>query len=84
MMVIVIRHIHPSFENGKKVYELHVIFQETDGKLRRWSKLRLLEEPRNTFVSTLSARLPDFSGKAILQTAIYFPKIKTLQVSGPQ
>ncbi len=42
MMLFAIRHILPSFENRKKVYELHTIFQETDDKLSRWSKLGLL------------------------------------------
>jgi hypothetical protein len=32
----------PSFENRKKVYKLNIIFQETDGKLKRWLKLGLL------------------------------------------
>jgi hypothetical protein len=41
MMLFVMRHILASFENKTKstVYELHIIIQETDGKLRRWSKL---------------------------------------------
>jgi hypothetical protein len=42
--VLVIGHILPSFENKIKstVYELHTVIQETDGKLRRWSKLGLI------------------------------------------
>jgi hypothetical protein len=35
ILLIVNRQILPSFENRKKVYELHTIFQKTDGKLRR-------------------------------------------------
>jgi hypothetical protein len=40
-MLYVNRNVLPSFENRKKVYEPHTIFQETDGKLRRWLKLGL-------------------------------------------
>ncbi len=43
MMLIVNRHILLSFENSKKIYEIYTIFQETDIKLRRLSKLGLLQ-----------------------------------------
>ena len=39
-MLILIRHILPSFENGKKLHELGTIFQETDRKLKRWWKVK--------------------------------------------
>ncbi len=49
MMLFLIRKIFPSFENRIKVYELTTIFQETDRKLRRWSKLVLLRHPDPQF-----------------------------------
>jgi hypothetical protein len=47
-MLIVNRHVLSSFENRKNVYALHTIFQKTDGKLRRWTKLGLLHYLPNT------------------------------------
>jgi hypothetical protein len=57
MILVFFRHVLSSFENKKKVYELHNIFQETDGKLRRWSQIpgEAVEEGQEVFyVSNLS------------------------------
>ena len=42
MKLIRIIYVLPSFENMKTVYEPHIIFKETDAKLKRWSKFGLL------------------------------------------
>ena len=42
MKLIRIIYVLSSFENMKTVYEPHIIFKETDAKLKRWSKFGLL------------------------------------------